>query len=39
VDAAPTFDVAVTRSYAASFWHWLEASAAEFGLAVTSPID
>jgi sarcosine oxidase gamma subunit len=24
----------VFRSYAASFWHWLEASAGEFGLAV-----
>lgn len=39
VDAAPTFDVAVSRSYAASFWHWLEASAAEFGLAVVHQID
>jgi heterotetrameric sarcosine oxidase gamma subunit len=26
--------IAVFRSYAASFWHWLEASAGEFGLAV-----
>jgi heterotetrameric sarcosine oxidase gamma subunit len=28
------FTIAVFRSYAASFWHWLHASAAEFGLQV-----
>jgi sarcosine oxidase subunit gamma len=28
------FAVAVFRSYAGSFWHWLQASAAEFGLIV-----
>ncbi len=28
------FEVAVARSLAGSFWHWLAASAAEFGLAV-----
>jgi methylglutamate dehydrogenase subunit D len=28
------FAVAVFRSYAPSFWHWLHASAAEFGLMV-----
>jgi methylglutamate dehydrogenase subunit D len=28
--------IAVFRSYAASFWHWLAASAGEFGLAVDS---
>ena len=38
VVAAPTmaegavFEVAVARSLAGSFWHWLAASAAEFGL-------
>ena len=26
------FSIAIFRSYAASFWHWLAASAAEFGL-------
>jgi sarcosine oxidase gamma subunit len=26
----------VFRSYAGSFWHWLSASAAEFGLIVDS---
>lgn len=34
VDTAPTYDLAVPRSYALSFWHWLQASAAEFGLTV-----
>jgi sarcosine oxidase subunit gamma len=33
-DAAPTFRLAVPRSYAASFIHWLKSSAAEFGLNV-----
>jgi heterotetrameric sarcosine oxidase gamma subunit len=28
------FSIAVFRSYAGSFWHWLAASAAEFGLIV-----
>jgi sarcosine oxidase subunit gamma len=31
------FSIAVLRSYAGSFWHWLSASAAEFGLTVTAP--
>lgn len=34
VDDAPTFDIAITRSVAGSFCHWLEASAAIHGLAV-----
>jgi len=34
VDEAPTIHVAVARSYAGSFLHWLEASAAIHGLAV-----
>jgi heterotetrameric sarcosine oxidase gamma subunit len=34
VDEAPTFHIAVARSYAGSFLHWLEASAAITGLAV-----
>jgi sarcosine oxidase gamma subunit len=28
------FSIAIFRSYAGSFWHWLSASAAEFGLVV-----
>lgn len=31
-DGEPVYEVAVFRSYAESFWHWLSASAAEFGL-------
>lgn len=34
VDDAPTFDIAVARSLADSFQHWLEASAATYGLTV-----
>lgn len=30
----PVFEIAIARSFAESFWHWLEASAAEFGLEV-----
>jgi methylglutamate dehydrogenase subunit D len=36
LDAAPTYDCAISRSYAQSFWHWLEASAAEYGLTVAA---
>ena len=32
--APDRFAIAVFRSYAGSFWHWLAASAAEFGLVV-----
>jgi sarcosine oxidase subunit gamma len=32
VDDRPTYEFAVARSLAASFWHWLEASAAQYGL-------
>lgn len=31
------FMIAVFRSFAESFWHWLSASAAEFGLALKDP--
>jgi sarcosine oxidase subunit gamma len=31
-DDAPTYEIAVARGFALSFWHWLEASAAECGL-------
>jgi methylglutamate dehydrogenase subunit D len=34
VDDAPTYDLAFFRSVSASFWHWLTASAAEFGYEV-----
>lgn len=34
VDATPAYDILVPRSYAASFWHWLTASAAEYGFEV-----
>jgi methylglutamate dehydrogenase subunit D len=32
IDDAPTYEIAVARGFALSFWHWLEASAAEYGL-------
>ena len=35
--APDRFCIAVFRSYAGSFWHWLSASAAEFGLSVETP--
>jgi methylglutamate dehydrogenase subunit D len=34
LDEAPTYELAVMRSYAASFWEWLVDAAAEFGLAI-----
>lgn len=36
VDGTPTYDVAVFRGFAESFWGWLTASAAEFGAVVES---
>jgi methylglutamate dehydrogenase subunit D len=35
VDDAPTFELAVHRSDAASFWHWLIEAGCEFGVMVT----
>jgi methylglutamate dehydrogenase subunit D len=35
-DEAPTYELAVPRSMAGSFWGWLSASAAEFGLAIVT---
>jgi sarcosine oxidase subunit gamma len=32
IDDQPTYEFAVARSLAQSFWHWLEASAAQYGL-------
>lgn len=34
VDGTPTYDIAVFRGFAESFWGWLTASAAEFGAVV-----
>lgn len=34
-DDVAVFDLAVMRSFATSLWHWLESSAAEYGLDVT----
>jgi methylglutamate dehydrogenase subunit D len=34
LDDVPAYEFAVARSFAASFWHWLMASAAEFGVVV-----
>jgi methylglutamate dehydrogenase subunit D len=32
LDDQPTYELAVARSLAQSFWHWLETSAAQYGL-------
>jgi methylglutamate dehydrogenase subunit D len=37
LDASPTYEIAVVRSLAAAFWHWLSESAAEFGVRVEAP--
>ncbi|HLH11360.1 MAG TPA: sarcosine oxidase subunit gamma family protein [Methylovirgula sp.] len=37
IDAAPIYEIAVFRSLADSFAHWLQESAAEFGLRVVPP--
>jgi methylglutamate dehydrogenase subunit D len=34
VDDAPTYELAIPRSMAGSFWSWLSPSAAQFGLAI-----
>lgn len=34
LDEAPTFELAVSRSWAQSLWRWLDASAAEYGYEV-----
>ena len=36
VDDRPTYEIAIFRSLAGSFWHWLSASAEEFGMALES---
>jgi len=35
LDEAPTFDVVISRAFAAELWHWLEESAGEYGLHLT----
>jgi len=37
VDNEPRYEIALFRGFAASFWHWLVASAAEFGYEVAAP--
>ena len=37
VDGSPVFEIALFRSMAGSFVHWLESSAGEFGLTVATP--
>jgi sarcosine oxidase subunit gamma len=37
IDDRPTYEFAVARSLAQSFWHWLEASAAQNGLELVDP--
>ncbi len=39
VSDAPSYRLAVVHSYFASFWHWLESSAAEFGCEVAAPLS
>jgi sarcosine oxidase subunit gamma len=39
LDNAPTFEIAVARSLAASFFHWLEMSASAYGLSINDPAD
>ncbi len=31
-DATPSYDVVISRAFAAELWHWLEESAGEYGL-------
>lgn len=38
VNQVPTYDIVVARSFARSFWHWLETSAATAGLVVGEPV-
>ena len=38
IDDAPTYELAMFRGFAESFWHWLMDSAAEFGVLVETPV-
>lgn len=33
---APSYEIVLSRAFAADFWHWLEESAGEFGLTLTA---
>jgi methylglutamate dehydrogenase subunit D len=35
IDDAPTYEIALFRGFAQSFWHWLTQSAAEFGYEIS----
>ena len=37
LDDAPTYEIALPRSFAKSFWHWLTLSAGEYGYEVGTP--
>jgi sarcosine oxidase subunit gamma len=37
LDDSSTYELAVPRGYALSFWHWLATAAAEYGLELTAP--
>ena len=34
IDAVPTYEFAILRSFAIAFWEWILDAAAEFGVAV-----
>ena len=38
LDAAPSYEIILPRSFAASFWHWLTAAAGEFGYETEAPL-
>jgi heterotetrameric sarcosine oxidase gamma subunit len=37
LDDSPRYELMLFRGFAGSFWHWLEASALEYGLEITNP--
>lgn len=39
IDEAPTYEVAVPRSFAGSFWHWLSEASAEYGFRIGEPAE
>lgn len=38
LDVAPTYEIALMRSFAGSFWHWLTLSAGEYGYEASAPV-
>lgn len=38
-DDLPTYEIILSRAFAADLWHWLEESAGEFGLALSEDRD